>query len=73
MIDERFKYDHSDFCHCSDYDPSICPEQCFRARITQELKEVKPPYPYPVSMANFRNSGYCPLTEMEDNNDMSDY
>lgn len=64
----QFKYDHSDFCHCSDYNSDICPKECFRARLTKELKEADPPYPYPVSMANFRHSGYCPLHEMETEN-----
>ena len=68
MKNGRFIYDHSDFCHCSDYEPDNCPTECFRARITKELKEADPPYPYPVSMANFHNSGYCPLTEMEVDN-----
>ena len=63
-----FKYNHADFCHCSDWKADICPEECFRARITKELKEAPTPYPYPVSIGNFRNSGHCPLDEMEDGN-----
>ena len=70
MTDGRFIYDHSDLCHCSDYNIDICPGECFRARLTKELKEADPPYPYPVSMGNFRNSGYCPLSEMEDTHDL---
>ena len=65
-VDERFKYNHSDYCHCSDWNPDICPGECFRARLTKELKEADPPYPYPVSIGNFRHSGHCPLDEMED-------
>ena len=59
-----YKYNHTDYCHCSDWVKDICPGECFRARITQELKE-HPGYPYPVSYGNFRNSGYCPLKEEE--------
>ena len=65
MVDQQFKYNHSDYCHCSDYEKDICPEQCFRARLTKELKESDPPYPFPVSFGNFRESGYCPLKEEE--------
>ena len=57
-----FKYNHADYCHCFDYRPDICPEECFRARLTKELKE-KPGYPYPVSYGNFLHSGFCPLDE----------
>ena len=56
-------YDHSDYCHCSDWKNDICPEDCFRARITKELRSMDPPYQWPVSYANFRKSGYCPLGE----------
>ena len=57
------KYNHSDLCHCSDWKNDICPKECFRARITKELRDMGPPYPYPVSYANFHKSGYCPLGE----------
>lgn len=63
----QFKYDHSDFCHCSDYDAKKCPKKCFRARLTKELREADPPYPYPVSMVNFFHSGECPLHKEETN------
>lgn len=67
-MDGKFKYDHDDFCHCSNYNIDICPEECFRARLTKELKEANPPYPGRVSIGNFRYSGQCPLDEMETKN-----
>lgn len=59
-----FKYDHEMYCHCSDYKKDICPEECFRARITEEVKAFQ--YPYPVSYGNLRSSGYCPLEEISE-------
>ena len=54
-------FDHSDFCHCLDWNSNICPQGCFRARITKELNEMDPPYEWPVSYASFKNSEYCPM------------
>ena len=45
-------FDHSDYCHCLDYDPEKCPESCFRAIITKDLKESG--YPYPVYFSYFK-------------------
>jgi len=63
--EQNFIYAHGEYCHCSDWKADICPSECFRARLTKELKEANPPYPYPVSFANFKSSGYCPMTEGE--------
>lgn len=62
------RFDHSDYCHCGDYKPDICPPECFRAQLTKDLREMDPPYPYPVSYSNFRKSGHCLLEggEQED-------
>ena len=60
----QFKYDHAGYCHCFDYQPDICPGECFRARLGKELTEVGS-YPYPVSYGNFRRAGFCPLEEEE--------
>ena len=57
--------DHSDCCHCLDYDPEKCPESCFRARITKDLKESG--YPYPVSFAHL--SEVADICERTDKND----
>ena len=56
-------FDHSDYCHCSDYDQDTCDKNCFRARLTKDLREMTPPYQWPVSYANFRSSPYCPLND----------
>lgn len=61
-------FDHSDYCHCSDWNIDICPEKCFRARLTKDLKQMNPPYEYPVSFANFKNSGYCLMTNGKEEN-----
>ena len=51
-------FDHSDICHCLDYDPEKCPESCFRAKITKELREIG--YQYPVSFAHLSEvTGIC--------------
>lgn len=56
---------HSDICHCLDYDPKKCPESCFRARITKDLKESG--YPYPVSFAHLREvADICERTDKND-------
>lgn len=54
-------FDHSDVCHCLDWNNHICPLGCFRARLTKELKELDPPYEFPVSYAHFKGTDYCVL------------
>lgn len=65
-MDSGLKYNHNDYCHCLDYKAEICPEDCFRAQLTKELKEAKPPYThYCMLMGTFRHTGQCPLDKME--------
>lgn len=58
-------FDHSDFCHCLDWKDDICPVKCFRARLTKDLKEMNPTYPWPVSYSHFKGSGDCKLNGNE--------
>lgn len=45
-----------DYAHCAGYD-SNCPKSCFRAALTEDLKN----YHYPVSFMNFKGTEECPL------------
>ena len=56
-------FDHSDFCHCLDWDPNICPKSCFRAALTKDLKEMDPPYEWPVAYASFKGKEECEKKE----------
>lgn len=46
-----------DATHCADYKKSKCPKTCYRAQLTEELKNIY--YPLPVSWANLDGSVYC--------------
>lgn len=51
-----------DVCHCSDYNKTLCPEDCYRAKVTADLKakwetEFKD---IPMSFAHFKGTPYCP-------------
>ena len=50
-----------DATHCSDYDEKSCPESCYRARLTQELREIV--YPLPVSWESFAGTIICDRKE----------
>lgn len=55
------EYDHSDVCHCSDWQKDICPNYCFRARVTKDYRESD--YPYPVTFSSFKGQAcFCPLS-----------
>ena len=47
-----------DYAHCWDYEKGVCPEGCFRAELTEDLKN----WPYPVAYIKFRKTKVCPLT-----------
>ena len=49
--------DH-DYAHCWDYEKGVCPEECFRAKLTDDLKN----WPYPVAYSKFKGTETCPLT-----------
>ena len=46
-----------DATHCLDYKKS-CPKSCYRAQLTEELKNIY--YPLPTSWANFKGTKECP-------------
>lgn len=49
-----------DVCHCYDYNRYICPEECYRAKVTQDLKDNYEQYEgIPMSFANFKGTPYC--------------
>ena len=53
-----------DYSHCSDWNPDMCPESCFRAKITKDLKENSEKYKYGLfSYAHFKGTSYCTLVE----------
>lgn len=47
-----------DYAHCWDYEKGVCPEECFRAKLTDDLKN----WPYPVTYSKFKGTEACPLT-----------
>ena len=48
-----------DYAHCWDYEKGVCPEECFRAKLTDDLKN----WPYPVTYSKFKGTEACPLTK----------
>ncbi len=56
-----------DATHCYDYNPDVCPEDCYRAQLTEELHKIY--YPWPVSMAMLKYTVYCPKWPKEEKHD----
>ena len=50
-----------DYAHCLDYDSSVCPSDCFRAQLVEDLRKRKDKVGIPVSWINFRNLSECAL------------
>lgn len=53
-----------DATHCEDYRKYECPKSCYRAQLTQELRDN--PYRFlrmPISWANFKGTEECPLSK----------
>lgn len=48
-----------DVTHCADYKKSRCPKTCYRAQLTEELRNIV--YLLPTSWSHFMGSKYCPL------------
>lgn len=49
-----------DVSHCSDYDPEVCPKKCYRAQVTQDLRDnIKHFKDIPLSFAHFKGTQYC--------------
>ena len=50
------------YTHCGDYNPDICPRDCFRAKLTKEYNERCADFEgIPVTWANLRKTDVCPL------------
>ena len=49
-----------DATHCFNH-TSKCPKTCYRAQLTEELKNIQ--YPLPVSWAMFKGTDECPIRE----------
>lgn len=49
-----------DATHCLDYDQYTCPKECYRAQLTQELRDIH--YPYPVSFTDLKGTTMCLAT-----------
>ncbi len=47
-----------DFAHCWDYEMGVCPNGCFRAVLTEDLKN----WSHPVTYAKIKGTDACPLT-----------
>lgn len=47
-----------DYTHCWDYEKGVCPENCFRAVLTEDLKN----WPYPVAYGKIKGTDACPIT-----------
>ena len=47
-----------DATHCTNYKQSKCPNTCYRAQLTEELKHICSPLP--TSWANFEGTKECP-------------
>ena len=60
-----------DATHCDDYLVAKCPKTCYRAQLTQDLRNNQ--YRLlgvPISWANFKGTEECPITKKQrENND----
>lgn len=48
-----------DATHCADYERGKCPKNCYRAQLTQDLKDSH--YTLPVSFSHIGWTDDCPL------------
>lgn len=61
-----------DITYCEDYERDICPKTCYRAEITQKLRDeaikdsFDPKTFAMLSYAHFKNGPYCPMEEEHD-------
>lgn len=51
---------NNDATHCYDYKKSKCPKKCYRAMLTEELRNTI--YTLPTSWSHFKGTKECPLT-----------
>ena len=52
-----------DSTHCADYNKNRCPKKCYRAELTEDLRNIH--YLLPVSYAHFKGTKECPICKNE--------
>ena len=52
-----------DASHCLDYKKNQCPKTCYRAKLTEELRNID--YRLPTSWVHFKGTQYCPKWKKE--------
>lgn len=57
-----------DYAHCLDYQRGKCPNACFRARLTEDLKQRGDLRNMPMTWASFKGAEECQLLK-EDKRD----
>lgn len=50
-----------DYAHCLDHDSAVCPSDCFRAQLVEDLRKRKDMVGIPVAWINFRHLSECAL------------
>jgi len=57
-----------DYCHCLDYDKTVCPAGCFRVQLSEDLRNRPELWTIPLTWAKLRqDKSICPLKEGENN------
>lgn len=51
-----------DATHCADWDEKICPSDCYRAELTEELEHRSDMWYLPMSYSHFKGTVECKLT-----------
>jgi hypothetical protein len=51
-----------DATHCADYKKNRCPKTCYRAQLTEELRNIV--YLLPTSWSHFEGTKMCPKEEV---------
>lgn len=55
-----------DATHCADYLVARCPKKCYRAQLTQDLRNNQCRLlSVPISWAKFKGTKECPITKTE--------
>ena len=54
-----------DVAHCYDYEKDKCPMECFRARVTQDYRELQAAgkVDFLSTWVHFKGTKYCALNE----------
>ena len=57
-----------DVSHCLDYKKGECPEDCYRAKVTQEYFKLKAAgkINFPTSWTHFKGTEYCPKGDADE-------